>query len=666
MNDSSTTKAEEVVWTPPRNLLESCALTRFMRALEQHYALSFSSYEELQRWSVESPQQFWPEVVSFLRLVGEGACEPIYSEEIGPTPLARRWFPRYSLNFAENLLSGPDDRAALVSWSEDLVKRRISMAELRASVARVAGYLSSCGLQEGERVFAYLPNIPEAVVCMLATAGLGATWSSCGTDYQVEGLFARVERVKPRVFVAARSYLWRGSSVPLLSTIEEVVRRVPSIEHVLFVDYLGADTAPLITSRADLSINSYSLLPATPLPTWKRFAFSHPLYVMFSSGTTGKPKGIVHGAGGTLLEHKKEMLLHADIRPGDRVFYQTSTSWMMWNWLVSGLACDATVLMYDGDPMAHDGMILWKMARDERVTHFGTSAAYIGELEKRGMHPTRDFSLDDLRAIFSTGSTLFPSSFDYVREKIKPVWLQSISGGTDILGCFGLGCPLRPVIRGEVQCKSLGYDVRVFDASGNRVIGEQGELVCASPAPSMPVHFLDDPEGKDYRSAYFSDFPGVWRHGDFVEETSEGGLIFGGRSDATLKPGGVRVATADIYAALQRIPEIVGALAVGYSPANAGAEKVVLFVVLQGETQLTAEVEDRIRAELKRSNAFYVPAVVMQAPELPRTTNNKLAELSVKRILKGEDPGNASALANPASLEYFSSTAVQHVRAKLG
>jgi acetoacetyl-CoA synthetase len=387
---------------------------------------------------------------------------------------------------------------------------------------------------------------------------------------------------------------------------------------------------------------------------------------MFSSGTTGKPKGIVHGAGGTLLEHKKELVLHADVRPGDRVFYQTSTSWMMWNWLASALACDATVLMYDGDSMAHDGMILWQMARDERVTHFGTSAAYIGEIEKRGIHPTRDFSLDDLRAIFSTGSTLFPSSFDYVREKIKPLWLQSISGGTDILGCFGLGCPLKPVIRGEVQCKSLGYDVRVLDASGRRVIGEQGELVCASPAPSMPVHFLDDPDGEAYRQAYFSDFPGVWRHGDFVEETPEGGLIFGGRSDATLKPGGVRVATADIYAALQRIPEIAGALAVGYTPAHAAAEKIVLFVVLKGETVLTADVENTIRSELKRSNAFYVPALVLQAPELPRTTNNKLAELSVKKILKGEEPGNASALANPDSLKYFTSKAVHSVKAALG
>ena len=662
----TTPATSDIVWSPTRELAQSCALSRFIDRVTSVTGRAFSNYEELHAWSVAQPEIFWREALEFLEIRSLGSPAPTYGPEEGPTPLARQWFPNLSLNFADNLLAGPDEQPAIVSWTEERLKRPLTFGELRRSVSSVAEFFTRVGVVSGDRVFGYLPNIPEAIASMLGAAKLGATWSSCGTDYKVDGVIARLERVKPTVLVAATSYLWRGEVVSLASALEAIVARVPSIKAVLLVDYLG-DGAAKMSLGGSFEVANYHALPAPKAP-WQPgplYPFSHPLYILFSSGTTGAPKGIVHGAGNVLLEHKKEHILHSDIRPGDRFFYQTSTSWMMWNWLASGLATGATVVLYDGDAFREEGQILWRLAEEERMTHFGTAAAYLGELATRQIEPGKKFTRSPLRAIFSTGSALAPHLFDFVQRAIKPLWLQSVSGGTDIVGCFGLGCPLKPVIRGEVQCKSLGYDVNVFNEAGKPVVGEQGELVCVQPAPSMPIYFLDDPHGESYRSAYFADFPGIWRHGDFVEETPGGGLIFGGRSDATLKPGGVRVATADIYAALERVPQVYRALAVGYTPPGAAAEKIVLFVVLAPGESLTSALEGQIKTVLKNSNSFFVPALIVQAPDVPRTPNNKLAELTVKRILHGQDAGNAAALVNPESLEFFRTVGLEEVRERV-
>jgi acetoacetyl-CoA synthetase len=631
-------------------------ILRFISTIKDKGHGHHPDFESLHRWSVANPQTFWRELLEFSEIKYRGDNQRIYDHTTGPTPLAKRWFPDLTLNFAENLLSRSGEKPALISWSGARLTRELSWDQLRSDVGALQHTIESLGCAEGDRAFAYLPHIPEAITCLAACAAQGITWSSCGTDYQVDGLLSRAKRVQPKLLITTTSYLWRGEAVSAIKTIKEILSRTPSISAVIAIDYLGSG-APLPVAPAGFKgeIVSYqdALKGANRAPNFKQLSFSHPLYIMFSSGTTGDPKGIIHSAGGTLLEHIKEHRLHCDILPDDRLIYLTSTSWMMWNWQVTALASKATAILYDGDPLEEDGELVWKITQSDACSHFGTSAAFLAALEKRGVCPNRTHDLKKLKTILSTGSTLYPSQFDYIQKCIKDLWIQSISGGTDIIGCFALGCPIKPVTRGTLQAKSLGYDVRIFNQSGEQIVGQDGELVCVAPAPSMPTGFIADPDGALYRKAYFQDFPNVWRHGDVVKELPSGELIFSGRSDATLKPGGVRIATADIYAQLATLPCVESAMAVGYTPNEQTGEVIILFIVPPSGTTLTASDQDSIRSKLKLANVFYLPALIFEAPALPRTTNNKLAELSVKRILAGADPGNRAALSNPESLYYF-------------
>ncbi len=645
------------LWIPSRERKSGANLTRFIEHLKSTHHLSIESYQQLYDWSVNELSDFWAAVWEFADLKASRTYDVVL-EDANVFPGAK-WFPGARLNFAENLLRYRDDQPALIFRGETQTRGSLTYAELYRNVGRVARSLRALGVTAGDRVAGYMPNLMETAIAMLASASIGAAWSSCATDIGPSAALERLGQIEPKVLFTADGYYYRGTVFDTLPQAAEVARRIPSLKAVVVASYVhdhaNVQQVPLAVHWDDfLSDESPADIQFEQLP------FDQPLYIMFSSGTTGKPKCLVQGAGGVLLNHLKDLKLHTDLRRDDRIFYITSCSWMMWNWLLSSLAVGATVILYDGNPNYPDAGAMWRLIDEERISIFGCSASYLLYLKKEGLSPREQFDLSSLREISQTGSPLSADGFEYVYHEIKAdLHVNSISGGTDINGCFAAGSPTLPVYAGELQAPALGMKIKAYDETGVSVWDRQGELVCEAPSPSMPLYFWNDPDGDKYRTAYFSVYPKVWRHGDYVVFHSDtGGVTFLGRSDAVLKPSGVRIGTSEIYAQIEQLPEIADSLAVGQNWQD--DQRIVLFVKLAPGAALTEALKDKIRKKL-RENASprHVPAVIMETPDIPYTLNMKKVESAVTNILNGRPVLNRDALINPASLDFYRLAAAQ-------
>jgi acetoacetyl-CoA synthetase len=645
--------SNQILWAPSEERIAKSNLTRFAELAQVAYGAPqlgtdiAKNWTDLWHWSVMQRAAFWNAMVEFAGLRAErGPGDTLQGADLMP---GARWYPGMRLNFAENLLSRNDQHTAIVFVNDQGDRREISYSCLQLRVARVAAGLAEVGVGPGDVVAGYLPNMPETVIAMLATASRGAIWTCCSPDFGVNGVVDRFGQVRPKVIFAADGYTYAGKRIDCSGPIAEILRALDSVEHVVIVPYANATsdfaTIPNVVRIADFERDGTL--------TFVRMPFDAPLFIMYSSGTTGAPKCIVHGIGGTLLQHRKEHLLHSDLREDDRLFFYTTCGWMLWNWLVSALATGSTIILFDGSPFHPKPDVLWRMAEREQVTHFGTSPKYLAALEKAGYEPAHHFELRALRMMLSTGSPLAAEQFDYVYRAVKQdIHLASISGGTDILSCFCLGNPWLPVRRGEIQCRGLGMAVEVWNEDGHALVEEQGELVCTRAFPSMPIGFWNDADGAKYQAAYFKRFPNNWHHGDYASLTAHDGIVISGRSDSVLNPGGVRIGTAEIYRAVEKLPEILEAIAIGQKWHN--DVRVVLFVRLRHGSALDETLRKRIMDSIQANTTpRHVPAKIVAVADIPRTISGKIVEVAVRNVVHGVPVTNALALANPEALEYF-------------
>jgi len=639
----------KLLWEPSKQRIENSNIYAFMQTVNEKFNKSFSDYSNLYEWSVENLEDFWKTAWDFLGIKASKGYDKVI-ENPDKMPGAKFFTGSY-LNFAENLLRHRNDNKALIFRGEDSVRRELTYNQLYAEVAKVASSLRKMGIKPGDRVVGFMPNMPESIIAMLAATSLGATWSSCSPDFGIKGVLDRFGQTEPKVLFTADGYFFKGKPLDSLEKINGIIDQLPSIEKVVVVPYTN-ENPEISNLKNSIHYKDFVDQNATEIE-FEQLPFDHPLYIMYSSGTTGLPKCMVQGAGGILLHQLKELVLHTDLKEEDTIFYFTTCGWMMWNWLTCSLGVGATLVLFDGNPFHPGADALWKMAEEEKITVFGTSAGYIEALKNAGVKPGKDFDLSSLKSLLSTGSPLSEENFEFIYDEIKnDIQLSSISGGSDLNGCFALGNPMGKVYSGELQCRGLAMKVVAYDENGKSIVGSQGELICEAPFPSMPIYFWKDEGNVKYKSAYFEEYPNVWAHGDFVEVTERGGVIMHGRSDATLNPGGVRIGTAEIYRRIDQMEEIEDSVVVGQSFNN--DIRVILFVKMAQGFELTDELKDKIKKDIRMTaSPRHVPAKIIETPDIPYTLNMKKVELAVKKMIEGKEVKNKDALKNPEALDFF-------------